>query len=61
MNLPAGFLVWLSLPEAQFLDGKFVFVNWDVEEMEAHKGEILGGLLKIKWVPVLPCSGGSGW
>jgi len=32
--------VWLSSKEASFLKGKFVWVNWDVEELKAKAKEI---------------------
>ncbi|OCL09129.1 putative short-chain dehydrogenase [Glonium stellatum] len=44
-NLPGAFLVWLASPEAKFLKGKFVWVNWDVEEMKAKAKEIEEGNL----------------
>lgn len=53
--------LYLACTRGDYLKGSLVSINWDLEEMEAHKEEILGGLLKIKWVPALPCSGGSGW
>jgi hypothetical protein len=53
--------LYLTSTRGDYLKGSLVSVNWDLEEMEEHKEEILAGLLKIKWVPVLPCSGGSGW
>jgi hypothetical protein len=37
-------MVWLSLPEAQFLNGRFVYVNWDVDELKAKAQEISSGL-----------------
>ncbi|KAI1113661.1 hypothetical protein F5Y14DRAFT_451855 [Nemania sp. NC0429] len=42
INLPAHFLVWAASDEAGFLKGKFVFANWDVEELKARAGEIAG-------------------
>lgn len=33
-ELPAAFAVWLSSPEADFLRGRFVFSNWDVDELK---------------------------
>jgi NAD(P)-dependent dehydrogenase (short-subunit alcohol dehydrogenase family) len=39
-SLPAHFFVWLSTPDGAFLDGKFVFANWDVEQLVARKDEI---------------------
>jgi len=40
VNLPAHFIVWLASPEAAFLKGKFVWSNWDVDELKARKDEI---------------------
>jgi hypothetical protein len=40
VNLPAHFTVWLASPEAAFLNGKFVWSNWDVDELKARKDEI---------------------
>ncbi|KAH7116689.1 hypothetical protein B0J11DRAFT_537312 [Dendryphion nanum] len=38
-SLPGGFAVWLASPAAAFLKGRFVFSNWDVEELMALKGK----------------------
>ncbi|KAF5518725.1 hypothetical protein CGCA056_v009448 [Colletotrichum aenigma] len=43
ISLPADFLVWTASQEAAFLNGKFVFANWDVEELKASAGKIEGG------------------
>ncbi|CAF3540928.1 unnamed protein product, partial [Fusarium graminearum] len=32
-NLPGHFAVWAATPEARFLHGRFVWANWDVEEL----------------------------
>ncbi|OBT41325.1 hypothetical protein VE00_08517 [Pseudogymnoascus sp. WSF 3629] len=41
--------------------GSMVGVNWDVEEMEQHKKEIVDKkLLQTAWLPILPLGGGSG-
>ncbi|KAM0385406.1 hypothetical protein HYE67_005251 [Fusarium culmorum] len=32
-NLPGHFAVWAASPEARFLHGRFVWANWDVEEL----------------------------
>lgn len=53
--------LYLATSRGDYLKGSLVSINWDLEEMETHKEEIEEGLLKIKWLPVLPCSGGSGW
>nr|POE53349.1 short chain dehydrogenase andi [Quercus suber] len=40
-ELVAGFAVWLAAkPEAQVLNGRFLWANWDVDEMLAKKEEI---------------------
>ncbi|KAF2828221.1 oxidoreductase [Ophiobolus disseminans] len=44
-SLPASFMVWLASPEARFLKGKFLWANWDVEELKARKEEIEGTTL----------------
>ena len=40
VSLPASFNVWLASPEAQFLKGKFLWTNWDVDELKAKAKEI---------------------
>jgi hypothetical protein len=53
--------LYLAQPQADYLRGSMVSVNWDVEELEAHKDEISGkGLLKTSWLPILPVGGGKG-
>ncbi|KAL9114532.1 MAG: hypothetical protein Q9227_001613 [Pyrenula ochraceoflavens] len=42
VSLPASFNVWLASPEARFLKGKFLWANWDVEELKARAKEIEG-------------------
>jgi NAD(P)-dependent dehydrogenase (short-subunit alcohol dehydrogenase family) len=41
-SLAASFFVWLASPEAKFLKGKFVWANWDVDELKARAKEIEG-------------------
>ncbi|KAI9688757.1 MAG: hypothetical protein M1822_001114 [Bathelium mastoideum] len=43
VSLPASFNVWLASPEARFLKGKFLWVNWDVDELKARTKEIEAG------------------
>lgn len=43
--LMGGVSLWLDTPKADFLSGGYLSVNWDVEEMEAHAGEIKEGKL----------------
>ncbi|KUJ20389.1 NAD(P)-binding protein [Mollisia scopiformis] len=42
-QLSADFMVWLASPEAEFLHGKLVWANWDVDELKAKKEELLSG------------------
>ena len=38
-----------------------ISVNWDVEELEKHKAEIVEKkLLQTSWLPILPAVGGKG-
>ncbi|KAK3348730.1 hypothetical protein B0T25DRAFT_546395 [Lasiosphaeria hispida] len=39
--LPGDFVVWAVSPEARFLSGRFVWANWDVEELKADRDAIL--------------------
>ncbi len=47
-DLAGHFSVWLASPEAQFLRNKFVWVNWDAEELMARKDEIQDSML-LTW------------
>ena len=40
VKLPAHFILWMTSPEAHFLRGKFVWCNWDVEQLKARAKEI---------------------
>ncbi|KAF2622530.1 oxidoreductase [Macroventuria anomochaeta] len=42
VGLPAAFMVWLASPEARFLKGKYLWANWDVDELKARRKEIEG-------------------
>lgn len=48
-SLSAHMAVWLSTPAAAFLHGRFVWANWDVEELMGMKDRILAdpGFMKI--------------
>lgn len=35
-------MVWLAQPKTKFLKGRFVWVNWDVDELCAMKEKIEG-------------------
>ena len=43
VSLPANFHVWLASCEAQFLKGKFLWSNWDVDELKARAKELESG------------------
>ncbi|KAK4499905.1 hypothetical protein PRZ48_008091 [Zasmidium cellare] len=45
IELPASFHVWLASPEAEFLKSKYVWVNWDAEELVSRKDEIKNSML----------------
>lgn len=45
VSLPATFNVWLASSEAKFLKGKFLWANWDVDELKARATEIEEGML----------------
>ncbi|KAH7126134.1 hypothetical protein EDB81DRAFT_872267 [Dactylonectria macrodidyma] len=45
VELPAEFLVWLASEEAKFLKGKFVWANWDAQELIARAEEIQNSML----------------
>jgi hypothetical protein len=38
-------MVWLASKEATFLKGKFVWANWDVQELMAREDEIKNSML----------------
>ncbi|KAN0089695.1 NAD(P)-binding protein [Hyaloscypha variabilis] len=47
-ELAGDFVVWCLSEEAAFLKGRFVWANWDVEELVGRKEEIEGsGLLSL--------------
>jgi NADP-dependent 3-hydroxy acid dehydrogenase YdfG len=43
VNLPASFMVWAASKEAKFLNGRFAWANWDVDELKAAAAEIEAG------------------
>ncbi|PVH83208.1 oxidoreductase [Cadophora sp. DSE1049] len=47
VSLPGTFNVWLASPEARFLKGKFLWSNWDVDELKAQAKEIEAGKLTM--------------
>ncbi|KAK3649179.1 hypothetical protein LTR56_007019 [Elasticomyces elasticus] len=42
IDLPASFLVWAASDKAKFLNGKFVWAQWDVEELSEMAETIKG-------------------
>lgn len=50
-GLAGAFCVWLSKGKKEWLSGRFVSCNWDVEELENMKERILSeDLLKYRMV-----------
>ncbi|KAK5290617.1 hypothetical protein LTR99_011018 [Exophiala xenobiotica] len=47
-ELAGHFCVWLVSPEAKFLKSKYVWANWDVDEMIARAEEIQNSTL-LTW------------
>jgi hypothetical protein len=45
VELPAHFFLWLASREAEFLKGKFVWANWDVDELMDRADVIKDSLL----------------
>ncbi|PVH91976.1 NAD(P)-binding protein [Periconia macrospinosa] len=45
VTLPASFNLWLSTPEARFLKGKFLWCNWDIDELKSRAKELESGRL----------------
>ncbi|KAK9413327.1 putative NAD(P)-binding protein [Seiridium unicorne] len=39
--LTGGLTLYLATPKAEFLKGGYIHANWDVEELEQHKDEIV--------------------
>ncbi|KAE9369802.1 NAD(P)-binding protein [Stipitochalara longipes BDJ] len=57
-GLPGAFCVWLASHESEFLRGRFLWSNWDVEELKARSEEIvekelltivLNGIQDLAW------------
>ncbi|KAL1869391.1 hypothetical protein Daus18300_005603 [Diaporthe australafricana] len=47
VELPGDFVVWAVSPEARFLSGRFVWANWDVDELKNDKNDILANPSKF--------------
>jgi NAD(P)-dependent dehydrogenase (short-subunit alcohol dehydrogenase family) len=51
VGLAGAFSVWLSKSKRDWLTGRYLSCNWDVDELEKKKGEILEkDLLKFRMV-----------
>ncbi|KAH7312713.1 hypothetical protein B0I35DRAFT_514012 [Stachybotrys elegans] len=60
--LSGGMSLLLSTSRADWLSGSVVSVNWDIEEMEAHKEEILReGRTKLAYINAKLQKGGHPW
>jgi len=50
-DLCGGFVVWFTKGQRTWLNGRYVAVNWDVDELEAMKSGIVNGdKLKMRMV-----------
>jgi hypothetical protein len=60
-DLTGMLALYLNTPEADYLNGSFLGVNWDVEELKKFKDQIVQQkLLAASWLPILPVGGGNG-
>lgn len=58
VELTGMLALYLVQERADFLKGSMVGVNWDVEELEEYKKEIVEKkLLQTTWMPVYPVGG----
>ncbi|KAI6717209.1 hypothetical protein JHW43_000384 [Diplocarpon mali] len=61
IDLTGMLALYLAQPRADFLKGSMISVNWDVDELEQHKVEIVEKkALQTSWMSILPFSGGKG-
>lgn len=56
-QLPADFVVWTTSAAAKFLKGKYVWANWDVQELMEQSKEIQEGHLLTIGLNGLPRTG----
>ncbi|ORY59302.1 uncharacterized protein BCR38DRAFT_351965 [Pseudomassariella vexata] len=60
-QLLGSLTLYLAQPRADYLRGDYVSVNWDMEELETYKDDIVKRkLLKTSWLPIMPIGGGTG-
>jgi hypothetical protein len=61
VDLTGSLALYLAQPRADYLKGSIVSVNWNIDELEKHKEEIMSHkLLQTSWLPILPINGGTG-
>jgi hypothetical protein len=61
VDLTGMLSLYLTQPRVDYLKACLVGVSWDMEELEAHKDEILSKkLLRTSWLPILPFGRGNG-
>lgn len=61
VDLTGMLALYLVQERADYLKGGMVSVNWDVEEMEEYRQEIVEKkVLQTTWMPILPVNGGKG-
>jgi NAD(P)-dependent dehydrogenase (short-subunit alcohol dehydrogenase family) len=61
VDLTGMLALYLAQSRADYLKGGMVSVNWDVNELEQHKQEILEKkALQTSWLPILGVNGGKG-
>jgi NAD(P)-dependent dehydrogenase (short-subunit alcohol dehydrogenase family) len=57
-----GVSLYLQKPEADFLRGGFFSVNWDLDELQTHKGEVTEkALIKMAFLNGKLAPGGYNW
>lgn len=60
--LTGGLAVYLTTSKAEFLRGGYISANWDVDELEAHKEEIVEKrLIKLGFLNGQFQAGGYNW
>ncbi|KAJ3484358.1 hypothetical protein NLG97_g7072 [Lecanicillium saksenae] len=59
ISLPSTFSVWLASGEARFLNRKFLWANWDVDELKARAEEIRNGPMLDLTLVGWPFDGGN--
>ena len=60
--LTGAVTLWLAQARADFLRGGYLSVNWDLEELEAHKAEIVEKkLLQLAFINGKIQPGGHPW